>query len=190
MGLLNLAALRYVSRQRRDLNLRMIQESGKLMGASMDGLNMIETLKAAGAESTFFARWSGYQAKVIDAQQQFGTYSYYLNAVPPLLTTLNNAAVIGLGGFLVMKGEISMGMLVAFQSFMMAFIAPLNQLVGLGGELQETAGDLRRVTTCSATRRPQNSRRFQGPRLPRSPNSPGNWNSGTLPSDTAAWPRL
>ncbi|MDD2902807.1 MAG: NHLP family bacteriocin export ABC transporter peptidase/permease/ATPase subunit [Syntrophales bacterium] len=145
VALVNLVALRYVSRRRRDLNLRMIQESGKLMGTSMDGLNMIETLKASGAESTFFSRWAGYQAKVIEAQQQFGTYSYYLNAVPPLLTALNNAAVIGLGGLLVMKGRISMGMLVAFQSFMMAFITPLNKLVGLGGELQEIDGDMRRV---------------------------------------------
>jgi ABC-type multidrug transport system fused ATPase/permease subunit len=38
VALLNLVALRYVSRRRRDLNLRMIQESGKLMGTSMDGL--------------------------------------------------------------------------------------------------------------------------------------------------------
>jgi ABC-type bacteriocin/lantibiotic exporter with double-glycine peptidase domain len=108
-------------------------------------LNIIETLKASGAEATFFTRWAGYQAKVIDAQQQFGTYSYYLDAVPPLLTSLNNAAVIGLGGFLVMKGQLSIGMLVAFQCFMMAFISPLNRLVGLGGELQEIDGDLRRV---------------------------------------------
>jgi len=145
VGLVNLVALKYVSRKRRDLNLRMIQEGGKFMGASMDGLNIIETLKASGAEATFFTRWAGYQAKVIDAQQQFGTYSYYLDAVPPLLTSLNNAAVIGLGGFLVMKGQLSIGMLVAFQCFMMAFISPLNRLVGLGGELQEIDGDLRRV---------------------------------------------
>lgn len=145
VAFINLAALQYVSRRRKDLNLRMIQERGKLMGTSIDGLNMIETLKASGAESVFFSRWTGYQAKVIEAQQQFGTYSYYLNAVPPLLTALNNAAVIGLGGFLVMKGRMSIGMLVAFQSFMMAFITPLNRLVGLGGELQEIDGDMRRV---------------------------------------------
>ncbi len=169
VALLNLAALRYVSRRRRDLNLRMIQERGKFMGASMDGLNMMETLKASGSESTFFTRWAGYQAKVIEAQQEFGTYSYYLDAVPPLLTALNNAAVIGLGGFLVMNGRITIGMLVAFQCFMMAFITPLNQLVGLGGELQEIDGDLRRVDDVL---RYEESPQFQRPAGPRPPAIP------------------
>jgi NHLM bacteriocin system ABC transporter peptidase/ATP-binding protein len=145
VSLLNVAALKYVAHKRKDLNLRMIQARGKLMGTSMNGLQMIESLKATGAESDFFARWAGYQAKVIESQQQFGRYSYCLDAVPPLLSSLNHAAVIGLGGLLIMQGHITMGMLVAFQSFMMAFISPLNHMVGLGGELQQVDGDLRRL---------------------------------------------
>lgn len=145
VSLVNLAALKYVAHKRKDLNLRMIQERGKLMGTSMNGLQMIESLKATGSESDFFARWAGYQAKVIESQQEFGRYSYCLDAVPPLLTSLNSAAVIGLGGLLIMQGHITMGMLVAFQSFMMAFISPLNRMVGLGGELQQVDGDLRRL---------------------------------------------
>jgi NHLM bacteriocin system ABC transporter peptidase/ATP-binding protein len=169
VALLNLVALQYVSRHRKDLNLRMIQETGKLMGASMDGLDMIETLKASGAESTFLTHWAGYQAKVIDAQQKFGTYSYYLDVVPPLLTALNNAAVIGLGGLLVMKGQITIGMLVAFQSFMIAFITPLNKLVGLGGELQEIDGDMRRVDDVL---RYEEAPQFRREPLPHSPAIP------------------
>jgi NHLM bacteriocin system ABC transporter peptidase/ATP-binding protein len=145
VSLLNLAALKYVAHKRKDLNLKMIQERGKLMGTSMNGLQMIESLKATGSESDFFARWAGYQAKVIESQQEFGRYSYCLEAVPPLLTSLNSAAVIGLGGLLIMQGHITMGMLVAFQSFMVAFISPLNRMVGLGGELQQVDGDLRRL---------------------------------------------
>jgi NHLM bacteriocin system ABC transporter peptidase/ATP-binding protein len=143
VALLNLVALKYVSAQRKDLNLRLMKTNGKLMGTSMNGLQMIESLKASGAESAFFSRWAGYQAKMIEVHQQFGAYGYYLAAVPPLLTALNSALVIGLGGLLIMNGHITMGMLVAFQSFMMAFITPLNNLVGLGAVLQEADGDIR-----------------------------------------------
>jgi NHLM bacteriocin system ABC transporter peptidase/ATP-binding protein len=143
VALLNLVALKYVSTQRKDLNLRLMKTNGKLMGTSMNGLQMIESLKASGAESVFFSRWAGYQAKMIEVQQQFGAYGYYLAAVPPLLTALNSALVIGLGGLLIMNGHITMGMLVAFQSFMMAFITPLNNLVGLSVVLQEADGDIR-----------------------------------------------
>ncbi len=80
---LNLAALRHVSRRRVDLSRRMLQDRGKLMGTAMGGLQTIETLKATGSESDFFARWSGYQAKVLNAQQELALHTQLLAAVPP-----------------------------------------------------------------------------------------------------------
>ncbi len=72
---LNVLALRCVSRRRRDVNLRLLQERAKLTGASMCGLQTIETLKATGAESDFFSRWSGHLAKVTAADQRMGVYT-------------------------------------------------------------------------------------------------------------------
>jgi ABC-type bacteriocin/lantibiotic exporter with double-glycine peptidase domain len=39
----------------------------------------------------------------------------------------------------------SMGMLVAFQSLMLSFVNPVNQLVTLGGRMQEVEGDMNRL---------------------------------------------
>ena len=52
------------------------------MGTAMGGLQMIETLKAAGMEDEFFARWAGYQAKVVDAEQKLGVQTQFLGRRP------------------------------------------------------------------------------------------------------------
>jgi ABC-type bacteriocin/lantibiotic exporter with double-glycine peptidase domain len=44
-----------------------------------------------------------------------------------------------------MNGELTMGMLVAFQSLMISFSGPVSNLVGLGSYLQEMEGDLTRL---------------------------------------------
>jgi NHLM bacteriocin system ABC transporter peptidase/ATP-binding protein len=145
IALFNIVALQYVSRKRTDLNQRLQQEQGRMLGVSTYGLQMIENLKASSSESDFFAQWSGQQAKVINASQELGFSSQWLSAVPPLLQMMNNIAILAAGGFLVMDGQMTVGMLVAFQSLMASFLQPVNDLVGLGSTLQETMADVNRL---------------------------------------------
>lgn len=145
IALLNMVALWYVSGKRVVLSQKIQQESGKLMGISMSGMQMIETMKASGTESDFFSQWSGQHAKVVNAEQEMGVSSQILSVIPGFLMTLNSTVILGLGGYRVMEGHLSMGMLVAFQSLMSSFMAPVNQLVGLGSELQETKADMTRI---------------------------------------------
>jgi len=142
---LNLGFLRLISRKRIDDNLRLLQERGKLIGICMSGLQMIETLKAMGAETHYFSRWAGYQAKVVNAEQDLGASSQLLSAVPALLTALSSVAILGIGGFRVIDGVLTMGMLMAFQVLSASFFEPVTRLVDLGGTLQQTRGDLRRL---------------------------------------------
>ncbi len=141
----NIVALRYVSRRRVDENQKLLRARGQVVGVSMGGIQMMETLKATGTESDFFAQWAGHYAKAINAEQKLGVLSCWLRAMPPLLSGLNNVALIGIGGLRVMDGHLSVGMLVAFQSLMQSFMGPITGLVGLAGRLQETQGDVNRL---------------------------------------------
>jgi NHLM bacteriocin system ABC transporter peptidase/ATP-binding protein len=142
---LNVLALRFVSRKRVDGNRRLLQEQGKLYGTAIGGLQTIETLKAMGGEASLFARWSGYQAKVVNIRQELERYSQVLDAVPPLLLSLNTAILLGLGSLRVMNGALSLGGLVAFQLLMVSFVTPVGRLVSLGGKIQTAEGDMNRL---------------------------------------------
>ena len=145
MAALNIVAMRFVSRLRGDLSRKLLQDRGKLMGTSMNGLQIIETLKATGSESDFFERWAGYQAKVANAYQALQLDNALLNAIPPFLVAANTALILGVGGARVMDGYMSMGMLASFQALMFAFVSPVNQMVGLAQSAQEVKGDMARL---------------------------------------------
>lgn len=142
---INIFTLQWLSRRRIDTNQRLIQEYGKVSGTSISALQSIETLKASGLESDFFARWAGYYTKAINSQQELGLSNQTFSVLPTLLSALSAMLLLVIGGLRVMDGYLSIGMLVAFQGLMQSFLAPVNSLVSFGSSLQELEGHLVRL---------------------------------------------
>ncbi|GAA4414903.1 NHLP family bacteriocin export ABC transporter peptidase/permease/ATPase subunit [Nibrella viscosa] len=145
MAGLNVVALRFVSRARKDGSRLLGNETGKLLGTTTSGISMIETLKASGRENDFFTNWIGYLAKVMNAQQQLGWLTIRLNILPPLITSLTTTLILGLGALRIMDGEMTLGALVSFTYLMGNFINPVNQLISVGTMLHETESDMGRI---------------------------------------------
>jgi NHLM bacteriocin system ABC transporter peptidase/ATP-binding protein len=160
---LNMIAVKALGRRRADATRRLLQEEGKLTGTAMGGLQMIETLKATGGENEFFARWSGYQAKTIKAKQSLSLYSQIVQLVPGFIDSISVAIILGFGGWLVMNGEMTMGMLVAYQSLYRSFARPVNTFVSFGNTLQELQGDMNRLDDVLRYRQaPQYIKKYEG----------------------------
>ena len=122
-----------------------IQNEGKLNAATVAGIEMIETLKASGAESGFFERWTGYQASVNTQAIRFSKIDQYMGLIPAGISALSNTLIMALGVLLTMQGEFTIGMVMAFQGFLTAFSAPASSLIESGQRLQEMRSEMERV---------------------------------------------
>ena len=122
-----------------------LRDSGKLYSTGMAGIEMIETIKAAGAENGFFEKWAGYQASVNAADIKFLRMQTWLGFIPSLVSALSNAAVLLIGILLVIRGHISLGCVYAFQSLLNSFTEPAESLVSAHGTIEEMRTDMERI---------------------------------------------
>lgn len=144
-SLATLVLLVVVRRRVLELSLRMQQDIGKAQGTAMNGIQIIETLKANGNESDFFAKWAGYQAKVLDGRQKIDQISQIMSNAPVLFNAMNVALIMTLGGFQIMDGLLSAGAFMAFQTLIGRFQQPLHNLADLGQALQTTEMQMQRL---------------------------------------------
>lgn len=148
----NVVAVGLVRRKLKDGNMAVLYTNAKIAATAMSGLLSIETIKAMGSESDFFRIWSGYQARNVNQFQSLGRSSLWLGAAPTLLGHLMTAVVLCFGAVLIIRGELSIGGLVAFQMLLGNFMDPLQQIISLNPQIQEAKGHLSRLEDVLAAR--------------------------------------
>ena len=107
--LLNALFSRYISAKRIDLTRVASRDSGKLAGATVAGIEMVESIKASGAENGFFERWSGYQAAVNAGMVKFSRLNTYLGILPNALSVLTNSVILMGSVYLCSRGLWTVG---------------------------------------------------------------------------------
>lgn len=113
--------------------------------ATFAGIKTVETIKATGAENGFFRQWASYQAQA-NAQQVHGqNISTLLDIVPQAASSIANALVLVLGLLLVMEGQFSVGMVLAFQGYLAQFAASAQQMIDSLQAFTEMRVDMERV---------------------------------------------
>jgi NHLM bacteriocin system ABC transporter peptidase/ATP-binding protein/NHLM bacteriocin system ABC transporter ATP-binding protein len=142
---LNLVALRWFNRVRIDHGRAIQQIRGRLVASVMWAIQIIESVKATGSESSLLVRLAADQARMINADQSVGIYNALLIVIPPFLSSVTSVLILGLGGGQVVLGSLSIGTLVAFQALLVGFNQPFHDLARLGGDLQDLRGDLDRI---------------------------------------------
>ena len=143
--LANLVLSGIISKKRVNITRVQMRDSGKLAGTTVAGIEMIETIKASGAENGFFEKWAGYQASVNTSRVKFQRMEQFLGLLPSLISSLCDTAVLMTGVFLAMNGQFTVGMIMAFQGFLSSFVSPAATLISAGQTLQEMRTDMERI---------------------------------------------
>ena len=150
----NVWVSRIISAKRINITRVMMRDSGNLAASTVSGIEMIETIKASGAENGYFEKWSGYQASVNTQTVRFQRINQYLGILPAFLTTAANVLVLSLGVWLCMRGAFSTGMVFAFQGFLTAFMGPAQSLIAADQTFQEMRTRMERVEDVMEYRAP------------------------------------
>jgi NHLM bacteriocin system ABC transporter peptidase/ATP-binding protein len=128
--IINTAAAKYRLSKTTNLSRNACQSGGKLAGFAMSGIEMIETIKASGAESGFFGRYSGYFAGRHNANVQITKFSVFFDTFIEFLRQLTTVIILMTGVSLIMDGKFTIGALLAFQGFLNSFMLPIREFVG------------------------------------------------------------
>ena len=142
---LNLLVSRIISAKRVNITRVQMRDAGKLAAATVSGIQMVETIKASGAENGYFQKWAGYQASVNAQNVRFIRLNQFLGIIPALLSTIANAAVMVLVVWLTMQGSFTLGSIMIFQGFLSSFMSPAMMLISAGQTLQEMRTEMERV---------------------------------------------
>ncbi len=149
VGLLSVAVnagmSRFISQKRINITRVMMRDAGKLSATTVNAVDMIETIKASGAENGFFEKWSGYQASVNTQNVRYMKQDQLLGIIPMAVSSIMNVVILFLGILFAMRGHFTIGMITAFQGFMTQFTAPAGQLIGAGQMIQEMRTSMERI---------------------------------------------
>ena len=127
----------------------MRREQGLLMSSGMQMLNQADNLRMTGGDDRFFSRWSGQQARELRARQLYSELVSVTTALPGLIDALRSAAILGIGGSMVVAGELTLGGLVGFYVLAEMFLAPVGRFLEVIDGRQALETDMQRLEDIS-----------------------------------------
>lgn len=143
--MINIIIAGIITNKRINITRIMMRDKGNLYGMTFTGIEMIETIKTSGAESGFFEKWSGLQASVNTQQVEYTKLNQYLGTVPLIVSSLSDIIILVTGVLLVIRGEFTIGMILAFQGFTTLFKEPVQMLISSTQNIQEMKTDMERI---------------------------------------------
>ena len=121
------------------------RDEAKVEGVTVMGISMIETIKASGAETGFFERWSGNYASYLKNRSGFLRMNRIMTPLPSLVEEIAYALVLAAGAWLIISGRLGEGSFIAFYGLLNAFFVPVDSLLAAQENVQEMNSDMERI---------------------------------------------
>ena len=145
-------SLTYILNHRQSIQSQAVRrEQGLLLAIGMQMLSHAENLRMTGADDRFFARWSGQQARELQARQLNSQLSAINSALPSLISIWRSGAILSIGGVFVISGEMTLGVLVGFYFLAEMFLDPIGRLMEFADKRHTLETDIQRLQDISNT---------------------------------------
>lgn len=136
----------FLLQRRNAIIQRSINASSGAMNTSLlNGLSVIETIKATGSERIFFGMWSKAQQGYQENQHSTLRINSLLSFVGSIHRIVVSAILLFVGAYLIIRGEITLGMLSAFQAIYNNMSASLESMLSTAGTIQKMRTTIERI---------------------------------------------
>jgi ATP-binding cassette, subfamily B, bacterial len=122
--------------KRREVNATTVIKQAGAQDYQVEMLSGMETLKAMGAETRAQERWSNLFVDVLNATLVEGRLAAAVDSVSSTLRLTAPLAILAFGALSVVNGEMSLGTMLAVNTFAVGVFTPLSNLVSTGVQLQ------------------------------------------------------
>jgi ABC-type bacteriocin/lantibiotic exporter with double-glycine peptidase domain len=144
--------MRFTTKVQKRIAMDMEVTNTHLQNVTMTGMGNLETIKSLGGERYFFAQWEKAYSDAINARVKTTTNSVYISSVPVLVLELTNCALLCLGTWFILQGELTPGMLLASQGLINRSFSPIKGAIDSLQTMMRLTSSIQRikeVTDCS-----------------------------------------
>jgi ATP-binding cassette subfamily B protein len=107
------------------------QRAAELAAVVEEATTGVRVVKGFGQESRELSRLSDSAVRLFGARMRNARIGAQRQAVMQTVPALAQVAILALGGWLVMQGDITLGTLLAFQTYLLQLVAPVRQFAGM-----------------------------------------------------------
>ena len=111
----------------------------------IEAITGIHTVKSSSIENNFIRRYEEMLARLVKASLNVVNVANIANSIASFLQSMFNLAILWVGAYYVMAGEISVGELIAFQMIAGQLIAPIMRLINQWQSFQQVRVSMERL---------------------------------------------
>lgn len=127
----------FINKFQNQVIAKTFQAENKITSTTINGIEMIETIKALGAENGFFTNWAGLKSQIFNTKSKYAHNQTLNSFLPSFINQIANILILSLGIFAIVKGNMTIGTLMAFQAFFSNFLTPTQDILRNNNKLNK-----------------------------------------------------
>lgn len=141
----NAVSLKAISSRQKEISMSLEEKQAAMQTMMSSCISNIEAVKSAGAEDAFFRKSMNKFTQYINQSYLVSKSLVNLNFLPQFLQQATSVVSLCLGALFIIKGEMTVGMLMAFQGFLNQFLLPISALTRTNQLMMTAESSAKRV---------------------------------------------